>query len=85
MVRHLALIQMITGESDAVSVGTDTDDTVVLRSEPMSFTVGVSIDEEKVKAAPDISDEEADASPVDDDDEQVDEHVDDEGEADDES
>ena len=85
MVRHLALIQMITGESDAVSVGTDTEDTVVLSSAPMSFTVGVSIDEAMVKAAPDIPDEEADAAPVDDADEQYLEDTEDEGEADDES
>ena len=82
MVRHLAMIQLITGESDAVCAGTDAQDTVVLSGKPMSFTVGVSIDEEKVKAAPDVSDEEADALPVDVDDEQVDEE---EGEVDDES
>ena len=85
MVRHLALIQIITGESDAVSVGTYAEDTVVLNGTPMSFTVGVSIDEEKVKAAPDISDEEADAAPVDDADEQHVEDTEDEGELDDES
>lgn len=85
MVRHLALISMITGESDAVSVGTDAEDTVVLSGTPMSFTVGVSIDEEKVKASPDISDEEADAAAVDDVDEQHVENTEDEREADDES
>lgn len=85
MVRHLALIAMITGESDAVSVGTGAEDTVVLSGTPMSFTVGVSIDEEKVRASPDISDEEADAAPVDDVDEQHVEDAEDEGEADDES
>lgn len=85
MVRHLALIQMITGESDAVFVGADAEDAVVLSGTPMSFTVGVSIDEEKVKAAPSMSDEEADAAPVDDVDEQYVEDAEDEGEADDES
>lgn len=85
MVRHLAVIQLITGESGTLSSGTVPQDTVAFNCEPIVFTAGVSIDEENVKAAPELSDEEADATPADDDDDHDFEDADDGGEADDES
>tara|TARA_Y100000815_G_C13309889_1_gene488043 strand:- start:1374 stop:1631 length:258 start_codon:yes stop_codon:yes gene_type:complete len=85
MVRHLAVIQLITGESGTLSSGTGPQDTVAFNCEPIVFTAGVSIDEENVKAAPELSDEEADATPADDDDDHDFEDADDGGEADDES
>lgn len=84
MVRHLAVIQMISAQSGEISVGTEPEDSVILSGRSMTFTVGVSIDEEKVKAALDLSDEEADAAPADDDDHD-DEDSEDEGNDDDES
>ncbi len=83
MVRHLATLMMITGQADVISAGTGLDDSVILDGKPMSFTVGVSIDEEKVKAGPAITEEEADAAPADDDDTEV-EEADDQVEADNE-
>lgn len=85
MVRHLALIQIVMGKPNEISAGSDPANSVVLNGLPLSFTVGVSIDEDKVKSTPDISDEEADAAPAHDDDEHNLADTEDEWEADDES
>lgn len=83
MVRHLALIQMLTTQSSVISAGADPEGRVVLDGAPMMFGVSVSIDEANVKGTAGTSDEEADASPADDDDTEFDE-PDDDAEVDDE-
>lgn len=66
MVRHLALIQLLSDESSVIAVGTEADGCVILDGSPMTFTVGVRIDETKVESDSDTLDAESDSSPADD-------------------